>query len=81
MPVIDIQGPDGKVIEVLHRSNEPLPKGYKKLFPTRISVTGFRQPESMPEKVMRGYHRLECREGSRFHSMHSTKQIKKAWGI
>lgn len=48
--------------------------------PTKMVVLGnVRNPNDPVNHVMEGYHRMENRQGSRFRSSFTKKQIREAW--
>lgn len=49
--------------------------------PDQIRVTGFApsKEQDFDQKILKGYHQKECREGARFQSQFSKDRIKKAW--
>lgn len=54
----------------LHRANVP----------DRIGIMGAAaNPIDMASGIMKGYHKRECEQGSRFKSSFTPKQIKEAW--
>jgi hypothetical protein len=83
MPLYDYEDPNGRIVPrivpVNERDNQP---GLKRVqVPQRIIVlSGCFNPEAQTAgEIMSGYHKLECRQGSRFHSSFTPEQIKRAW--
>ena len=86
MPVYEYKADTGEVIELERPITErdDAPDGYTRLdFPTRISVPNgaYNENGMNKESVRRGYHKQEEKMGSRWHSKHSVKAIKRAWEI
>jgi len=62
--------------------NKPIVLRRFKSIPDRVGVL---VPGATPEwdfnkRVLKGYHKLEERDGSRFRSEHSKKKISRVWG-
>lgn len=61
--------------------NKPIILTRKQTFPTNIVVMGAMQTEgqAFDQKIIKAYYKKEEREGSRFRSGYSKKQLKKVW--
>ncbi len=87
MPIYEYFNPaNGERVEarrsVAERDLPPSPGFARMAVPTRLGyvarAAGLEAP-SMRAGVLAGYHRLECREGSRFRSAFSKRAIASAW--
>lgn len=83
MPVYVYQDGKGNRVELVKPVNERdnAPGGFKRItVPDRVFVpAGALPPTDMRSNIMKGYYKQECREGSRFKSSYTPKQIKAAW--
>lgn len=86
MPVYQFESPKSKVIERLFPVEQTPDfveyKGitYKRLkVPQSIVFVGGGHVTTSAEKTLNGYYQMEQRQGSRFQSKYTKKQIKDAW--
>lgn len=47
--------------------------------PRRLSVHGLRPPTTQAQRVLAGYYREECRQGSRFKSDFTPREIRETY--
>ena len=87
MPIYEYFNPaNGERVEARRsvdaRDTPPLPGFLRLAVPTRLGYVARAatlEGPSMRDGVLAGYHRLECREGSRFRSAFSKARIAAAW--
>lgn len=85
MPLYAYVDPETGVAVELRRPVEdrdkPIVLRRAKSVPDRIGILGFgpSEDQTFSNRMLRQYHRKEEREGSRFRSSYSKKQIQKAW--
>jgi|10_taG_2_1085330.scaffolds.fasta_scaffold01699_4 hypothetical protein len=83
MPIYVYENSKGERLEEIRlaKDKNKCPDGYHRVeAPQPIAFTGNAgNPTSMKDGVMRGYYQEECKNGSRWKSDFSKKQIKKAW--
>lgn len=83
MPLYEYINDSGDVIELPRTiaKRDRAPKGYRRsIVPTRIGVCGSPiKEETLGQRMMKGYHDTECKQGSRFNTELPVKTIKRAW--
>ena len=81
MPAYEYECPDGtrfiKVVPVHQRDD--VHGGIRRVLSAPVILTGATSDLDMKKGVLKGYAKAEEKDGSRFRSGYTKKQIKEAW--
>ena len=80
MPIYEYLTPEGhKVMRVCPVEDRDKVTGMRRIISTPNVVTTHALATNLQGDVMKGYYNMECRDGSRFKSTYTKKEIRQAW--